>query len=77
MEYRSATFRRARIAPGKRERYPILADRKSAYLATRLRLWRGDPSIVDAKEEHRTMPAIARRIPEDLVEPLARYLAAQ
>jgi hypothetical protein len=40
-------------------------------------LWRGDPSIVDAKEEHRTMPAIARRIPEDLVEPLARYLAAQ
>jgi hypothetical protein len=47
------------------------------YLAARLRLWRGDPYVVDAREEHRTMPAIARRIPEELVEPLAQYFAAQ
>lgn len=64
-------------APGKRERYPLLAGQKRAYFAARLHLWRGDPYVADAREEHATMPAIARRIPAELVEPLAEYFAAQ
>jgi cytochrome c553 len=64
-------------APGKRERYPILARQKSAYLAQRLRSWRGDADVVEARKERRTMPMIARRIPEELLVPLAEHFAAQ
>lgn len=64
-------------APGKRPHYPILAGQKPEYLAGRLRQWRGDDNIVDARKSNATMPVIARRIPEHLIEPLARYIAAQ
>ena len=64
-------------ASGKRPHYPILAGQKPEYLAGRLRQWRGDDNIVDARKSNATMPVIARRIPEHLIEPLARYIAAQ
>ncbi len=64
-------------APGKRPHYPILAGQKPEYLAGRLRRWRGDNNIVDARKSNATMPVIARRIPEQLIEPLARSVAAQ
>src|SRR5690606_10387462 len=64
-------------SPGKRERYPLLAGQKSGYILERLEAWRGDPYVVDAREERRTMPVIARRIPKELLEPLAAYLAAR
>jgi cytochrome c553 len=60
---------------GKREQYPRLAGQKPEYLAARLRQWRGDPTIVEARKREATMPVIARRIPEPLIEPLAEYLA--
>lgn len=60
---------------GKRDEYPRLAGQKPEYLAARLRQWRGDPAIVEARKREATMPVIARRIPEALIEPLALYLA--
>jgi cytochrome c553 len=62
-------------APGKREDYPILAGQKAEYLAGRLRNWRHDEDTVDARQPDEPMPTIARRIPERLIEPLARYFA--
>lgn len=62
-------------APGKRPDYPVLAGQKPQYLAARLRQWRGDASIVDARKPNDTMPMIARRIPEDMIDPLAHLLA--
>lgn len=62
-------------APGKG--YPVLAGQRASYLAQRLRLWRGDRDVVDARKSHATMPVIARRIPEDMIEPLAVYLAGE
>ncbi len=64
-------------ASGKRPRYPILAGQKPEYLAGRLRQWRGDDNIVEARKSNATMSVIARRIPEQLIEPLARHVAAQ
>jgi cytochrome c553 len=64
-------------APGKRPDYPVLAGQRAEYLAARLRLWRGDETVVDARKPNETMPMIARRIPEPLIEPLARYFARQ
>jgi cytochrome c553 len=61
--------------PDTHARNPLLAGQKAAYLASRLRNWRGDPNVVDARKPNATMPSIARRIPEDLIEPLAEYLA--
>ena len=55
--------------------YPLLTGQKQEYLAARLHLWRGDPNVVDARKTNATMPVIARRIPEHLVEPLADYFA--
>lgn len=62
-------------APGKRPDYPTLAGQKLDYLAGRLRRWRGDASIVDARKPNAPMPVIARRIPEHMIEPLARHFA--
>ncbi|HKU87588.1 MAG TPA: c-type cytochrome [Casimicrobiaceae bacterium] len=62
-------------APGKRPDYPVLAGQKAGYLAARLWLWRGDPAIVEARQPNDSMAMIARRIPEHLVEPLARRYA--
>jgi cytochrome c553 len=60
-------------APGKRDDYPILAGQKAEYLAGRLRNWRRGEETVDARRSDEPMPMIARRIPERLIEPLARY----
>lgn len=64
-------------APGKRPEYPVLFGQKPEYLAARLRLWREEEVGVEARKPHDTMPTIARRIPEHLIEPLARYFASQ
>ncbi|WP_051300077.1 c-type cytochrome [Methylobacter luteus] len=64
-------------APGKRPDYPTLAGQKPEYLAARLRRWRGDETIVDARKPNLPMPVIARRIPERMIEPLARFFARQ
>jgi cytochrome c553 len=60
-------------APGKRPHYPVLAGQKASYLAARLILWRGDATVVDAKKSNAPMAVIARRIPERMIGPLARY----
>lgn len=60
-------------APGKRQ--PVLAGQKADYIAQRLWHWRGEKEVVDARKPQDAMAVIARRIPEDMVEPLARYLA--
>ena len=62
-------------APGKP--YPVLAGQRATYIAQRLRDWRGDKTVVDARKSHATMPVIARRIPEEMIEPVARYLAGR
>ena len=62
-------------APGKP--YPVLAGQRASYIAQRLRNWRGDETVVDARKSQSTMPVIARRIPEDMIDPLARYLAGR
>ncbi len=54
---------------------PILAGQRAAYLAARLRNWKGDGKEIDARQSQAIMPVIARRIPEDMIEPLAAYLA--
>ncbi|RDE06887.1 c-type cytochrome [Sphingomonas aracearum] len=57
--------------------YPVLNGQKAAYVAGRLRRWRGDETVVDARKTHATMPVIARRIPEEMIDRLARYYAGQ
>jgi cytochrome c553 len=56
---------------------PVLEGQKATYLAKRLRGWRGDPKVVEARKSTDTMAMIARRIPDDLIEPLARHFAAK
>jgi cytochrome c553 len=62
-------------AAGKRPHYPVLSGQKPEYLVARLRRWRGDGNVVDARKSNAPMPMIARRIPERMIEPLARYYA--
>ncbi|MDP1028644.1 c-type cytochrome [Sphingomonas sp. KR1UV-12] len=62
-------------APGKG--YPVLAGQRATYIAQRLRQWRGEKEVVDARKSQATMPVIARRIPEEMIDPLARYLAGE
>jgi cytochrome c553 len=59
--------------PGKRQ--PVLAGQKADYIAQRLREWRGEKEVVDARKPQAVMPVIARRIPAEMIDPLARYLA--
>ncbi|SEJ88266.1 Cytochrome C oxidase, cbb3-type, subunit III [Sphingomonas sp. OV641] len=56
--------------------YPVLAGQKPEYLAARLRQMRGDEKEVDARQSQATMPVIARRIPEEMIDRLAAHLAA-
>lgn len=56
--------------PGKR--YPVLAGQKATYIAGRLRRWRGAKETVDARKSHATMPVIARRIPEEMIDRIAK-----
>lgn len=60
-------------APGKPQ--PVLAGQRASYIAARLHAWRGDENEIDARKPQQVMPVIARRIPEEMIEPLARYLA--
>ena len=60
-----------------RRLYPVLAGQRAPYLAQRLRLWRGEPGVVEAKRPNEPMAVIARRIPEELIEPLALYYSRQ
>jgi cytochrome c553 len=64
-------------APGKRAEYPVLAGQRGEYMAARLRLWRGEETVVEARKPNDPMAVIARRIPEQLIEPLARHYAQQ
>ena len=59
--------------PGKP--YPVLVGQKASYIAARLRQMRGDGKQVDARQSQATMPVIARRIPDDMIDRLARHLA--
>ncbi|KQN92814.1 cytochrome C [Sphingomonas sp. Leaf231] len=54
---------------------PVLAGQRAGYIAARLRYWKGDGKEIDARLPQNVMPVIARRIPEELIDPLARYLA--
>lgn len=63
-------------ARGKREDRPILRGQKPAYLAGRLRRWQ-EGDAIEANRSAATMPTIARRIPPDMIDPLARYYAIQ
>jgi cytochrome c553 len=58
------------------KRYPVLEGQKASFIAARLRRWRGDEETVDARRSHATMPVIARRIPEDLIDWIAQAYAA-
>lgn len=75
---------RARLPPcaechsrGKRPDYPLLTGQKPEYLAARLHHWRGREPIVEARRPQDSMAVIARRIPEDMIEPLARHYAGR
>ncbi|MBB4858348.1 cytochrome c553 [Novosphingobium chloroacetimidivorans] len=57
------------------KRYPVLEGQKASYLAARLRGWRGAKETVDARKSHATMPVIARRIPEELIDRIAKAYA--
>jgi cytochrome c553 len=60
---------------GSRPDYPVLAGQKAEYLAARLRLWRTEEQPIEARRSRLTMPTIARRIPESMIDPLARHFA--
>jgi cytochrome c553 len=64
-------------SPGKHARYPVLVGQKEEYLAARLRRWRGKPEMVEARQPDESMPTIARRIPEHMIDALARHFARQ
>lgn len=55
---------------------PNLHGQKASYIAQRLRAWQAASGIVDARQSFETMAVIARRIPADQIEPLARSLEA-
>lgn len=59
------------------KRFPVIDGQRAVYIAERLRHWRGEKEVVDARKDQATMPVIARRIPEDMIEPVARYLAGE
>lgn len=56
---------------------PILTGQRASYIALRLRSWKGDGKEIDARQSQAIMPVIARRIPEEMIEPLALYLAGE
>ena len=64
-------------SPDTHRRNPLLVGQKVEYIEARLRNWRGDPHVVDARKPNDTMPSIARRIPEALITPLAEHLGSR
>jgi cytochrome c553 len=61
-------------APGRGA--PLIAGQRADYIAARLRQWRGEDAVIDAAKPQDVMAVIARRIPEDEIDALARSLAA-
>jgi len=61
-------------APSRTGPYPILRGQRAGYIAARLHRWRGSEDVVDARKPHSVMPVIARRIPKEMIEPLASHL---
>jgi cytochrome c553 len=60
-------------APGKTA--PLLSGQRPEYIAARLRLWRGEETVVDARKPRDPMAVIARRIPETEIDGLAEALS--
>ncbi|PEQ11446.1 cytochrome C [Novosphingobium sp. PC22D] len=60
-------------APDKRA--PLITGQRETYIADRLRNWRGEKTVIDAKKSKAPMPTIARRIPEEAIAEIARALA--
>ncbi|MAC58155.1 MAG: cytochrome C [Novosphingobium sp.] len=54
---------------------PLIAGQRVTYLADRLRNWRGEKTTIDANKPQLPMPVIARRIPEEEIEGLAKALS--
>lgn len=52
---------------------PILHGQRATYLSNRLWRWRGHEDEVDARKPRDVMPTISRRIPKEMIDPLARY----
>lgn len=59
--------------PNRATRYPVIHGQRASYIAGRLHRWRGEEDVIDARKPHATMPVIARRIPVQMIAPLARY----
>lgn len=55
--------------------YPVLTGQKPHYLAQRLRNWRGDDALVDARKPPDAMAVIARRLHPEEIDPLAMALS--
>ncbi len=62
---------------GQGKAQPVLAGQRAAYIAQRLRNWRAEEGEIDARLPQDAMAVIARRIPEEMVDPLALYLAGE
>lgn len=60
-------------APGKSA--PVLSGQRADYIAARLRQWRGDETIVDARKASDPMAVIARRVPETEIDGLAKAVS--
>ncbi|MBO9724722.1 MAG: c-type cytochrome [Novosphingobium sp.] len=60
-------------APGKAA--PVLSGQRPEYLAARLRQWRGEEAVIDARKPRDPMAVIARRIPEAEIDGLAEALS--
>lgn len=60
-------------APGKAA--PVLSGQRPEYLAARLREWRGEEAVIDARKPRDPMAVIARRIPEAEIDGLAEALS--
>jgi cytochrome c553 len=63
--------------PAGRKPYPVLRGQRPAYIAARLRHWRGEKGVVDARQDQSVMPVIARRIPEDRIDAMARAVSGE
>lgn len=56
---------------------PRLAGQKASYIAGRLRLWQADEKAVESTQPRDTMAVIARRIPKEMIDPLAQEIEAR
>jgi cytochrome c553 len=54
---------------------PCIAGQRPEYLAERLRQWHGDDTVVDARKPRQPMAMIARRIPAEDIDELAKALS--